>query len=133
MFDNGFIEHFRVTSSVVTRKGATHTRKEQEFQSIVDTETAMLEIEWNKTPSFDEVRSKTWTCSNPEHSHEHLVDSFKHNWEHHLLSYQCLPQNQVGDSIFYAPIITGLKKTDKLCYMPHSIYHAYLVKTMLEI
>ena len=87
MFDNGFIEHFRVTSSVVTRKGATHTRKEQEFQSIVDTETAMLESEWNETPSFDEVRSKTWMFSNPEHSHEYLVDSFKNNWEHHIESY----------------------------------------------
>jgi hypothetical protein len=35
-----------------------------------------------------------------------------------------LPRNQAGDAIFYSPIITGLKKTDKLCFMPHNFYHA---------
>ena len=43
-----------------------------------------------------------------------------------------LPHNQVGDSIFYSPIITGLKKTDKICYMPHSFYHANLAKKIIE-
>ena len=43
-----------------------------------------------------------------------------------------MPRNQVGDSIFYTPIITGLKKMDKLCYMPHNIYHANLVKKIIE-
>lgn len=43
-----------------------------------------------------------------------------------------LPRNQVGDSIFYTPIITGLKKTDKICYMPHSFYHANFAKRILE-
>lgn len=66
-----------------------------------------------------------------KYSHRDLYKRYTID-EHHLLSYQCLPQNQVGDSIFYAPIITGLKKTDKLCYMPHSIYHAHLVKKILE-
>ena len=49
-----------------------------------------------------------------------------------LLGHQWTPHNQVGDSIFYTPIITGLKKTDKICYMPHNIYHANLVKKIIE-
>lgn len=49
-----------------------------------------------------------------------------------LLGHQWMPRNQVGDSIFYTPIITGLKKTDKICYMPHNIYHANLVKKIIE-
>ena len=49
-----------------------------------------------------------------------------------LLGHHWMPHNQVGDSIFYTPIITGLKKTDKICYMPHSIYHANLVKKIIE-
>lgn len=86
-FENGFIEHFQITSSSVTRKGATHTRKESEFNRIVDTETKKIESEWNETPSFDEVRSKSWTFSHPPHSYEYLVESFKNNWEHHMESY----------------------------------------------
>lgn len=33
IFDNGFIEHFQITSSQVTRKGATHARKESRFSA----------------------------------------------------------------------------------------------------
>ena len=66
-----------------------------------------------------------------EYSHRDLYK--RHTIDkRHLLSIQWLPSNQVGDSILYSPIITGLKKTDKLCYMPHSIYHAHLVKKILE-
>lgn len=50
-----------------------------------------------------------------------------------LLLYKIwLPQNQVGDTIYYSPIITGLKKTDKICYMPHNFYHANLAKKIIE-
>lgn len=88
IFDNGFIEHFQVTSSSVTRKGATHTRKESEFRRTVDTEIKEIESEWNETPSFDEVRSKSWTFLNPTHSYEFLCESFRSNWKHHLESYK---------------------------------------------
>ena len=49
-----------------------------------------------------------------------------------FFSSQWMPTNQAGDTICYTPIITGLKKTDKICYMPHSIYHANLVKRIIE-
>lgn len=87
IFENGFIEHFQVTSSVVTKKGATHTKKENEFRRKVDADTEKLKAEWNETPSFDTVRSKSWALTNPTHSYEFLADSFKHNWEHHMESY----------------------------------------------
>lgn len=48
------------------------------------------------------------------------------------ISRQWLPKNQAGDNIFYTPIITGLKKTDKICYMPHNFYHANLAKKIIE-
>lgn len=88
IFENGFIEHFQVTSSLVTRKGATHTRKEHEFHHTIIRETIGIESEWNVTPSFDEVRSKLWVFPNPTHSYEYLVSSFKHNWENHLKSFE---------------------------------------------
>lgn len=87
VFDNGFIEHFQITSSKVTGKGATHTRKGSEFRRTVDTETKEIESEWSETPSFDEVRSKSWEFPNPEHSYKFLFTSFKSNWEHHMESY----------------------------------------------
>lgn len=87
IFENGFIEHFQVTSSAVTKKGAKHTKKENEFRRKVDADTEKLKEEWNETPSFDAVRSKSWAFTNPTHSYEFLVDSFKHNWEHHMGSY----------------------------------------------
>lgn len=88
VFTNGFIEHFQVTSSLVTRKGSNHAKKESEFKHRVETETKQIEDEWNQTPSFDEVRSKSWVLTNPSHSHEFLIASFKSNWEHHMDSYR---------------------------------------------
>lgn len=87
IFENGFIEHFQVTSSSVTKKGAMHTRKESEFRCMVANKAKKVISEWNETPSFDAVRSKSWAFTNPTHSYESLVDSFKRNWEHHMESY----------------------------------------------
>ncbi len=88
IFENGFIEHFQVTSSVVTKKGATHTKKENEFRRKVDTATERLKAEWSETPSFEAVRSKSWKFANPSYTYDLLVNSFKHNWEHHMESYE---------------------------------------------
>ena len=88
VFANGFIEHFQITSSSVTRKGSNHVKKESGFKHRVETETKQIEDEWNQSPSFDEVRSKSWTFTNPSHSHEFLIASFKSNWEHHMDSYR---------------------------------------------
>lgn len=86
IFADGFIEHFQITSSRHTHKGATHTKKESEFQRRVDTETKKLEEEWNKKPCFDSIRSESWAFQNPEHSHAFLMSSFKDSWEKHLES-----------------------------------------------
>lgn len=88
VFANGFIEHFQVTSSAVTRKGSNHAKKESEFKHRVEDETKKIEDEWDQMPSFDEVRSKSWAFTNPTHSHDFLITSFKSNWEHHMDSYR---------------------------------------------
>lgn len=88
IFNDGFIEHFRVTSSKETKKGSTHTRQESEFNRKIENETLELMEEWDKNPSYDKVRSKTWELKNTQHSHEYLVKSFKNNWESHINSLQ---------------------------------------------
>lgn len=49
-----------------------------------------------------------------------------------FISMQWLPMNQAKEGLFYSPIITGLKKTDKICYLPHSYYHAFLAKRIID-
>lgn len=86
VFDNGFIEHFQITSSQTNRKGSVHKKEESIFISKVESETEKIMQEWNETPSFDKVRSKSWVHTNPVHTYDFLVDSFRSNWEHHLES-----------------------------------------------
>ncbi len=88
IFDKGFIEHFQVTSSMENRKGATHTRKENEFYRKVDSERREIETKWNDLPSFDQVRSESWVFTNPIHSYDFLCDSYKRNLERHMESYR---------------------------------------------
>lgn len=66
------------------------------------------------------------------YSHRDLYKFYPDVVNKAFFSGQWMPTNQAGDTIFYAPIITGLKKTDKICYMPNSIYHANLVKRIIE-
>ena len=66
------------------------------------------------------------------YSHRDLYKFYPDAINEAFFSGQWLPTNQVGDTILYSPIITGLKKTDKICYMPHSIYHANLVKKIIK-
>lgn len=66
------------------------------------------------------------------YSHRDLYKFYPDVAKKVFISGQWAPRNQVGDTIVYSPIITGLKKTDKICYMPHSIYHANLVKKIIE-
>lgn len=49
-----------------------------------------------------------------------------------FISRQWLPMNQAKEGLFYSPIITGLKKTDKICFLPHSYYHAFMAKRIID-
>lgn len=88
IFEDGFIEHFQITSSYEGKKGSVHTKKEREFFSIVEKETKAIENEWKENPCLNQVRSKTWAFTNPEHSYDLLSKSFRKNWEHHLASFR---------------------------------------------
>lgn len=85
-FDDGFIEHFQITSSKTTRKGSEHIKEMSCFDAKVKQETEEIKHEWNKTPSFNKVRAKHWSIENPQHSHEYLIKSFERNWNNHLKS-----------------------------------------------
>ncbi len=86
IFDKGYIEHFKITSSKTTNKGAQQIKEEKLFKQKVYSETKQIEEKWNETPSYDRVRSKYWDWQQPTHSYEFLVESFKNNWENHIKS-----------------------------------------------
>lgn len=86
IFNNGFIEHFQITSSKVTRKGARQIIKEKEFNREVNLKQEKFIKMCNATPSYDKVRSSISTMNYPEHCYNYLLQSFKHSCEHHLES-----------------------------------------------
>lgn len=87
VFDNGFIEHFQITSSKTNKKGSAHKKEESEYERKVESEIKEIMQEGNEAPNHDEGCSKTWEFSQPTHSYEFLFQSFKNNLEHHLKSY----------------------------------------------
>lgn len=66
------------------------------------------------------------------YSHRDLYKFYPDVVKRAFISNQWLPLSQTKNAVFYSPIITGLKKTDKICYMPHNFYHANLAKKIIE-
>lgn len=99
------------------------------------------EVLWNASPDKATVNHLhgciLYGDINPKptefyYSHRDLYKFYPDVVKEAFISRQWLPRTQTGNSIFYSPIITGLKKTDKICYMPHNFYHANLVKKIIE-
>lgn len=81
-FDNGFIEHFQITSSKEeTGKGSEHIKEINNFECKVRKEKLKIQDDKNFT-------SKHWIMKYPEHRHEYLVNSFMKNWNSHFESFQ---------------------------------------------
>ena len=86
IFDNGFIEHFQITSSKENKRGAKQIVNEKKFERKTEQTQKQFIKECEETPSFDKVRSWTSSMQNPEHSYEYLCKSIKTNSTHHLKS-----------------------------------------------
>ena len=86
VFDNGFIEHFQITSSLETKKGAQQIINEKDFERKTKQTQKEFINQCEKTPSFEKVRSCSSSMQNPEHSHDYFIKSVKENLTHHLES-----------------------------------------------
>ena len=83
IYDNGFIEHFEITSSKENRKGSS--KKINDF--LFDKEITPKIKEFNKSYGDMEIgerRSDSWSNKDVPHSYDNLEKSFKQNLEHHL-------------------------------------------------
>ncbi len=83
---DGFIEHFQITSSVTTKKGATHKKKHQNFLNNMNKEMQVFQNEMDNNPAFDIPKEQNWVFPYPAHSYENLSSSFKTSWDKHISS-----------------------------------------------
>lgn len=78
VFNNGFIEHFEISSSKTTRKGSKQKMESQEFLREVNKN--VKDMKENDTVKI----SMQQVCC--EHSYEYLRKSFKDTWNNHICS-----------------------------------------------
>lgn len=81
ILNNGFIEHFQITSSKENKNGAVHIKELTKFKSKIEKD--MMAIQVNH-----DFSKKHWTMQYPEHSYEKLVKSLEKNWNNHIESYE---------------------------------------------
>lgn len=84
IFDNGFIEHFAVTSSFEDRKGARQTRESKKFKT--NSETNFL----NNLDNSEQYELASNSYSRPfeQHTHYNILKSIQKNWSKHIASYE---------------------------------------------
>ena len=84
--DNGFIEHFQISSSKTNRKGANHQIRKSAFEKQAHEEIRKFKNDLNENPSFDKVQTKNMTFNYNNHSYEFLLESMKGIWQKHINS-----------------------------------------------
>lgn len=83
LFDNGFIEHFGVTSSSENKKGAQQVRESNIFKK--NSEVNFLKNLDNNEQ--DELVSNSYCRAFEEHSYINIKNSIQKNWLKHIESY----------------------------------------------
>lgn len=88
IFENGFIEHFQITASKETKKGAEQARAENDFERRAERNERVFQEDCNNNPDFENIRSVRTTMDVPERGGEYLHSSFKKNFEKHINSFE---------------------------------------------
>ena len=79
VFENGFIEHFQISSGKITKKGSKHL---QEFNSYQNENKKELFSNMSKGDYSPMITSIKYS----QHTYSNLSDSFKTSWESHISS-----------------------------------------------
>ena len=82
-FESGFIEHFQVSASKLTRKGDEQHRIMTEYEKTVEKHENQFEIECNTNPIHNSIRMMKHEIENPQYSYTNLHDSFMRLWNKH--------------------------------------------------
>ena len=86
IFDDGFIEHFKVTSSKENKKGSVHIKEISNFNKSVEIEAKKLKEKWSNELNSEKLHSKHWTMKYPNHNYEYFCESFKKSFINHIES-----------------------------------------------
>ena len=81
--ENGFIEHFEVTSSYSNRNGSKMRIELDDLQKKANARESELQEQMNGEPSYA-VKSVFTDKWHSAHSYEYFCNSFKARWEHHI-------------------------------------------------
>lgn len=84
IFEDGFIEHFAVTSSSEGKKGAKQKQKSLILKRKSET-TFLSNLD---SSEVDTVVSKSYSRPFEQHTHPNIVNSIKKNWLKHIRSYE---------------------------------------------
>lgn len=84
---NGFIEHFKVTSSKENRKGSAKKILEVEQNRIIEPEKDLFIQQFEQTANTNPTQHKQWLYKDVNYSYENFVISFKKQFEKHVNSF----------------------------------------------
>ena len=88
LFENGFIEHFQITASKETRKGAEHRKRQALFCKEVEQQLQRMGSALNDAFHTNSLTRETFEMEAPLYSYEMYAASFQKNWQHHIDSLQ---------------------------------------------
>ena len=129
LFENGFIEHFAITSSLENKKGA-----KQKMESVIlEQKSEKIFTEQFEKSRIGEITNYSVSKNFEEHSHNNIVKSIKKNWEKHIESSKKYIGNK-EHSIFLMEYMdhhlhTAVEKDDGC----HKIYHTYRITADLDL
>ena len=88
LFENGFIEHFQITASKETRKGAQHRQKQVQLRNEAEQRFRTMCNELNDAPPANSLTREICEMETLPYSYEMYETSFRRNWQHHIDSLQ---------------------------------------------
>ena len=88
IFDNGFIEHFQITSSIENKKGAKKEIFSSKFKKEIEPEMKEFEEECRENSTIGYSNSKSWEREDVKHSYDDFQKSMTKNLNKHLKSYE---------------------------------------------
>ena len=98
IFDNGFIEHFQVSSAKETSKGSCFKQEESNYKRATDKACEESQGQWQREEfKPNTIMTKAYDLIYDENSYEYFVNSFKRNFKKHIESLKkCNAQNKNG-------------------------------------
>lgn len=88
LFEDGFIEHFQITASKETRKGALHKQTQVQFHHKAEQRFQIMRNELNNAQPANSLTGEIFKMKTLLYSYEMYEASFQKNWRHHFNSLQ---------------------------------------------